>query len=249
MALRGWSLAQAARVLGLPVQRVERLVRRGIVPSNRDAKGRVSLAFTQLVLLQTAARLSREDRPWREIERALRAQTLDMDGLESVHQYEFGFGAQAPVQALLLPEHAPSGPLEPETMNAAEWYVLGQQVSDDSMASARDAYRRALELDPLHREARWALAELLANEDRLEAAERHLQLVELQLGDAEVASSRGRLLFEMDRLEEAEVVLRRAVDLDPDHGSSWLLLGRLYEHQGKKQEALRSLSEFKRLTE
>ncbi len=249
MALVGWSLKQAARVLGLPEEKIESLVRRGIVSATRNESGQVTLGFTQLVLLQTAARLFKEKQSWRVIEKALRKQALDMEGLESEQQFKFQFGAPARVQPLLVHSSSVPTKLEPETMNAAEWYVLGQRVEEDSAASARDAYRRALELDPIHQVARWALSEVLAGEDRVDAAERHLRLLEIQSPTAEVAAGRGRLLFDLDRYDEAEASLKRAVQLDPDSGSSWLLLGRLYEIQGRRQDALRSLSEFKRLTD
>ena len=59
-------------------------------------------------------------------------------------------------------------------VDAAEWYGLGYDLEAVAPAEARDAYRRAAELDPHHPDAHFDLARLHEKAGRKSAALRHL---------------------------------------------------------------------------
>ncbi|MBI2071639.1 MAG: tetratricopeptide repeat protein [Gemmatimonadetes bacterium] len=63
-----------------------------------------------------------------------------------------------------------------ETLSADEWYALGFDLEVTSPDEARDAYRRALELDPHHAGAHINLGRLLHEAGRLEDALGHYRL-------------------------------------------------------------------------
>ncbi|MBK7407986.1 MAG: tetratricopeptide repeat protein [Saprospirales bacterium] len=90
--------------------------------------------------------------------------------------------------------------------------------------------------------------------DYLESAVSHLEQGQWQkaLGELELVLSynprspiahdlKGMVLLQNQRLDEVESSLRKAVELAPDFALAWYNLSRLYEVQGKEQEALAHL--------
>src|SRR2546426_9393410 len=61
-------------------------------------------------------------------------------------------------------------------LDAADWYELGLELEAVEPGEARDAYRRALELDAHHADAHVNLGRLLHEQGMIEEAERHYRL-------------------------------------------------------------------------
>src|SRR2546427_12486816 len=61
-------------------------------------------------------------------------------------------------------------------LDAADWYELGVELEAVEPGEARDAYRRALELDAHHADAHVNLGRLLHEQGMIEEAERHYRL-------------------------------------------------------------------------
>src|SRR5438034_497665 len=62
-----------------------------------------------------------------------------------------------------------------EDLDAEQWFALGLELEVSEADEARDAYRRALELDPHHADAHVNLGRLLVEADRAEEAETHFR--------------------------------------------------------------------------
>lgn len=95
-------------------------------------------------------------------------------------------------------------------------FELGTQQHD-----ALQAYRRAVELDADHDEARFRLAQLLVTLSQAREALPHLQhLTAKQPANADVLVDLGRCLVQLDQQEQAEKTLAQARALKPDHAAA-----------------------------
>ena len=135
-----------------------------------------------------------------------------------------------------------------ETLSADEWYALGFDLEVTSPDEARDAYRRALELDPHHAGAHINLGRLLHESGRLEDALGHYRLaLQAQPDDPTAAFDLAIALEGTGRVHEAIAAYRHAIQADPKLADAYFNLARLYELAGKRAAALRYLSKYRRL--
>jgi Flp pilus assembly protein TadD len=82
--------------------------------------------------------------------------------------------------------------------------------------SAREAFRKAIELDETYAEAYFNLGLLLANDGQNEEAERLLRTAtQLDPNYHEAHGRLGILLQQLGRYSEAENELKRAIEIDP----------------------------------
>jgi Flp pilus assembly protein TadD len=82
--------------------------------------------------------------------------------------------------------------------------------------SAREAFRKAIELDETYAEAYFNLGLLLADDGQSEEAERLLRTATQLTPNSHKAHGRlGILLQQLGRYSEAEAELRRAIEIDP----------------------------------
>ncbi|MGH7672192.1 MAG: tetratricopeptide repeat protein [Gemmatimonadales bacterium] len=137
-----------------------------------------------------------------------------------------------------------------DDLSAADWYELGLEMEAVDPEEARDAYRRALELDAHHADAHVNLGRLLHEDNRVAEAERHYrQALAAHPRHATAAFNLGIALEDLRRPADAVDAYRTAIAADPRLADAHYNLARLYERQGKKAAALRHLSHYKRLTE
>lgn len=134
-------------------------------------------------------------------------------------------------------------------LDADDWYELGLELEAVEPGEARDAYRRALELDAHHADAHVNLGRLLHEAGLVEEAERHYrQALRERSEHADAAYNLGTALEDLNRLGEAVEAYRLAILADPRHSDAHYNLARLYEKTGKKAAALRHYAKYKRLT-
>jgi len=137
-----------------------------------------------------------------------------------------------------------------ETLSADEWYALGFDLEVTSPDEARDAYRRALELDPHHAGAHINLGRLLHEAGRLEDALGHYRVaLQANPDDSTAAFDLAIALEDVGRTNEAIHAYEQAIRSDPRLADAYFNLARLYELTGKRAAALRYLSKYKRLVE
>ena len=275
--MKGYSAREVAQLLDLKPAQVRAYVRAGFLQPERDARGDLLFSFQDLVLLRTAKHLTAAEISPQRVKRALerlRAQLPDGRPLTGVAisaegnrmvvrderarwdpedgQVLFDFGVRelvAAVQPLL--ERAAAKAKEREHEKTAEdWFALALNLEISSPSEARDAYRRAVELEPGHTDAHVNLGRLLQEAGEREAAEAHYR----QALDADPAHpvawfNLGLLLESMDRLDLAASALERTIENDPRAADAHYHAARIYEKLGQQTAALRHLRAYKKLTE
>ncbi len=135
-------------------------------------------------------------------------------------------------------------------MTALDWFELGLELEDTHPDQARDAYRRALELDPLDRESRLNMARLLRQAGLLEPAEAHYRLgADIHAEDAQPMVDLGSLCEGQARWWDAVVAYERAAERSPATRDVYRRLASLYERLGESAKALGALKIYRSLTE
>src|SRR5690242_7454139 len=133
-------------------------------------------------------------------------------------------------------------------LDAEDWYELGLELEAVDPREARDAYRRALELDAHHADAHVNLGRLLHEQGLVEEAERHYRLALREDREhATAAFNLGIALEDLDRPADAVEAYRVALAADPRLADAHYNIARLYERVGKNAAALRHLSIYRRL--
>ncbi len=131
--------------------------------------------------------------------------------------------------------------------NGTPWVANSSPPSPDQ---ARDAYRRALELNPALADAHVNLGRLLQEEGAAGAAiEQYRAALDTEPHHATAAFNLGIALEDLGRRQEAIAAYQQALSAEPDFADAHYNLAQLYEKTGRKQAALRHLAQYKRLAE
>lgn len=273
--MNGYTTRDVAELLDLSPPQVRRLARAGLPEADRGPRGEYRFSFPDLVLLRTARELREARVPPRRIRAALRelrdalprgrplsavrisaegGRVLVREG-ETVWnpesgQVQFDFAVSelaervAPrARRAAAAARAAEGETDPE-----EWYELGRELELSDPAEARDAYRRALELDPQHADARVNLGYLLQEEGRLEAAVEHYRAaLAAEPTHATAAFNLGVALEDLGRPREAERAYQMALEVDPGFADAHYNLSGLLERLGDGARALRHLRTYREL--
>lgn len=266
-----------ARLLGLPVADVRRLVRDGLVAARAEGDGR-RFSFQDLVLLRAAAGLSEARVPASRIRRALRllrarlpagrpltGVRIAADGERVVVQdggarwrpetgqvlLDFAAGDSPGQVAPVVPGPARSRDDDRDRdarLDAEVWYRWGRAREDAAPAEARAAYRRALAADRGHALAHLHLGRLLRAGGEASAAELHLRLaLAAPEHRARASLELGGALEDQDLLDEALLAYARALAADPALADAHRAAAGLLVRLGRPAEARRHLAEYRRL--
>lgn len=263
-----YSLREVSAMLGMSPAQIRAFAT--ILEPEQGPRGELRFGFHDLILLRTAGELSNARIPQRKLRRALERlreqlpadrsltgvritadgdQVIVRDG-DAVWNPESG-------QSLFdfavseIPETAPAFALRAvaeESSTAEEWYQLGCEREFTSAAEAKDAYERALQLDPKHADAHVNLGRLLHEEGLTADAETHYRAAMQANREHETASfNHGVALEDLGRADEAMDAYQRAIALDPENADAHYNLAGIYERRGEKQAALRHLKAYKAL--
>jgi tetratricopeptide (TPR) repeat protein len=135
-------------------------------------------------------------------------------------------------------------------LSAEEWYEIGCEQEASAPERAREAYERALALDPLMADAHVNLGRVLhVTGERGRAEPHYRQAVKLDPDDPTPHFNLGVLLEELGRRDEAVLAYRQAIVRDPDFADAHCNLGLLLEALGRRQEAIRHLMTARQLNE
>lgn len=266
--MKGYTTKDVARVLGLTVAQVRRFARDGFLTP--------PFSFKDLVILRAAKGLVAARIPTRRIRGALkrlRAQlprgrslaelriTAEGDRIvvsdgeatwspeSGQTQLDFAVSDLATRAAPVARRAARIARESADDLTALDWYEMGLELEAVDAEEARDAYRRALELDAHHADAHVNLGRLLHEEDRVVEAERHYrQALAADPEHATAAFDLGIALEDLRRPADAIDAYRRALAVDARLADAHYNLARLYERQGKKAAALRHWSAYRRLS-
>ena len=275
--MKSYTTRDVANLLGLSEAQVRSHARVGYLAPDRGPRNSYRFSFQDLVLLRAAEALRDARIAPRRIRRALRALSRELpagrslsgmrissegdrivvrDGSEAWNpesgQLLLDFrvaelaGQMAPVARRLA--HAARRSDEPLT--ADQWYDLGTDLETAAPDDARDAYARAVALDPRHASARVNLGRLLQDAGRpAEAAEQYRAALAVRPRHPTAAFNLGTALEDLGRRPEAIEAYRKALDADDDFADAHFNLARLYEQTGRRAAALRHLKAYRLLSE
>ena len=266
--------AQAARIIGLSVDRLRRYVRSGLVTPTRDERGRLHFDFLDLVLLRTTRGLLEQRVPVGRIGRVLRSLRRQIgdkpltqlsvfaDGKRVVAwdgrarwqpdsgQFLLNFDAgqvvrrAAQVARIGKTEHATLPRLTSE-----QWCDLAMEIEETSPIEARSAYHHALDLDPACMVARINLGRLLHGDGNLVGAEAHYrEAVRHDPACGLAWYNLGVVLEDRGKGAEALTCYEQAVAADPDLADAHYNLALLYEKQGRRNDAVHHLLIYRKLS-
>lgn len=264
---RSCTLEGACRLLDVPLAVVERCEQFGLIRAVAgaiDFQDLVSLRAVVTLLRQgltpsaVALALSRLAVFLPEMERPLAQARLVSDRGEILAELR---GARMNIRGQLLFDFAGTAPPVPGVSrelaerrrqgeeDAEQWFLAALDGEDEGdREGAREAYGRALAIDPGFVEARYNLANLHLAADRL--AEAEIEYRAVLDADPELACAwynLGYVLAEREEFEEAAAVLRRAVALLPEYADAHFNLALCCEELGWREEAVRHWRIFLRL--
>ena len=275
--MTGYTTEEVARLLGLSPTQIRSYSRAGFLSPARGARGDLRFSFQDLVLLRAAKGLMAARIPAARIRRALRRLKQELPRGRALSELritaeghrvmardgaltwipdsgqlvlDFDVATLAQRAAPLARRQAAAARRLEEDFDADEWFALGLELEVSAPEDARDAYRRALELDPHHADAHVNLGRLLQEAGRPADAEAQYRAVLADQPDHPTAwYNLGIALEDVRRPAEAIKAYERAIAADRRLADAYFNLARLYEQAGKRAAALRHLSKYRLLTE
>ena len=275
--MKCYTTRDVAKLLGLSEPQVRSHARVGYLSPDRGPRNAYRFSFQDLVLLRAAKALSEARIPQRRIRRALRALARELpvgrslsglrissegdrivvrDGDESWNPesgqllLDFHVVDLAGRAAPIARREARRARRSNEPLTAEQWYSLGVDLESAAPEDARDAYTRAVALDPRHASARVNLGRWLQEDGHPELAiTEYRAALASQPRHPTAAFNLGTALEELGRRAEAIEAYRRALKADGEFADAHFNLARLYEQAGRRAAALRHLKAYKLLSE
>jgi len=271
----GYSAKDVARLLDLSPAQVRAFVRDGLIEGKRGARGEYRFSFQDLVLLRVARELRGARVKPRRIRRALSAlrerlpagrslsalkigaegdRVVVHDGTKRWNpesgQLHFGFEVRDLARDAAPLARAQARAARERELSAEDWYELGCELEAPAPAEAREAYERALALEPAHVEANVNLGRLLHEEGDARAAEaRYRTALAVRPEDATAAFNLGVALEDQGRFEEALAAYESALAADPRCADAHYNAAGLCERLGRRDGALRHLRSYRELAQ
>jgi tetratricopeptide (TPR) repeat protein len=270
----GYTSADVAQILGLTPGEIRGYVRAGFLRPRKGSRGEHRFGLQDLVLLRTAKALATRVPPKR-LRKALRTlgerlpkgksltgvritavgdSVVVRDG-NSFWRVDSGQGVLdfevREISARVAPlarKAAAAARVDETRLGPEDWYSLALDLEACDPEQARDAYRRALELDPQHAAARVNLGRLLHELGRPGPAAAHYRLaLQTRPNDATAAFNLGVALEDLHEDTEAILAYERAVEADPGYADAFFNLSRVYERSGRASAAFRALKTYRSL--
>jgi tetratricopeptide (TPR) repeat protein len=273
---RAYRLRQVAELLGLGEGQIRGWVRAGFLEPARGPRGELRFSFQDLAFLRLVRGLANARVPPRRVRRALGRLKAELAGAAPLSslglhaagdevvarregvlwnpvsgQSHFDFAAELPPEVVDL-ARAPGAEdvsleLE-EEMDAADWYELGCELHDAEPDAAREAYARAVALDPDLCDAHVNLGCVLHDAGKLADAESHYRAaLARRAGDPVAWFDLGVALEDQERLDEARAAYEASLGCDPACADAHYNLARIRDRLGDTAAALRHLREYRRL--
>ncbi len=251
----------------MPRSAILGLVRAGFVSPGRGPRREYRFSFQDLILLRTARALAAAKVPARRITRSLKAlrrrlpQNVPLSGLRIravgdrviVAEGKSRWQADSGQLLLDLDVSLERGELNVKAKElpgdaAEDWFERGAGLEGDNVEKARQAYERALALDPAHLAARINLGRLLHEAGDAPRAEKtYRDGLERYVKDPLLYFNLGVLLAAAGRLEEAIAAYRSALHEDPRFADCHYNLALAYEAAGNPRGAIRHMGEYRKL--
>ncbi len=272
-----YSVREVSAMLGLSAAQIRDWAARGFLTPERDEEGDLRFGFQDLVILRTAGELTAAKIPTRKIRRVLasvRAQLPEGRSIAGVRiaadgervvvhdgktiwnpesgQSLFDFSVEEiaeKTKPIALAAVREAKAREENDLDADAWYELASDLELSDPAEARDAYEKAIALDPAHLDAHINLGRLLHEDGDAASAEKHYRAALTSDPTHPVAAfNLGVALDDLGRLSDAADAYRRAIELDPDNPDAHYNLAGILERQHDKAGAVRHLTRYRALT-
>jgi tetratricopeptide (TPR) repeat protein len=271
--MKSFTTRDVARLLDLSPAQVRTQARAGFLRPERGARNAYRFSFPDLVLLRTAKALADAKIPARRIHRALRRLVRQLPRGRSLTEIRItAEGDRVVVRDGQTAWNPESGQLVLDlsvarlanraapvarravreakraevALDAEQWFELGLEMEAVVTGQAREAYQRALDLDPRHADARVNLGRLLQEDGKaLEAAGHYLAALAAVPDHPTAAFNLGTALEDLGRWVDAIAAYERALEADPDFADAHYNLGLLCERVGRKRDAVRHLKAYK----
>ncbi len=141
-----------------------------------------------------------------------------------------------------------TAPTTGKPATADQWYDAAVDLEGEAPERAREAYERALALDPGHAEAHLNLGRLLHEAGAVVEAEAHYRTaLASDPASARAFYNLGVALEDQGRRPGAVEAYEAALRLDPELAVAHFNLSRLHEALGRATEALAHLAAYKRI--
>lgn len=264
-----YGVRDVEKLLGLPRSTIRALINAGFVSPARGARNAWQFSFQDLIVLRTAQALSAANVPHRRIVKSLKElrkhlpDSMPMSGLrigavaDHIVVSEAGARWQAETgQYLLAFEGDPEGGSlsvidrtnEPRMGNERGWFDRAVSLEQNNVDAAIGAYEKAIAADPDHLDAHVNLGRLLHEAERYAHAERiYRDALKIAGGDSLILFNLAVLYEDMDRKVDAVAAYETALRIAPDFADAHFNLALLFEQLEKPQEAIRHMSQYRRL--
>jgi tetratricopeptide (TPR) repeat protein len=260
-----YSVREVSAMLGLTPAQIRSFANKGFLTPERGERGELRLGFRDLIILRTAGELSAAKIPQRKVQRVLELLREQLPPGRSLTGVRIAADGERVVvsdgDAVWNPESGQAlfdfsvselteTPVQVPVSHhdADEWFALGCELEMSSNERAREAYERAVELDPGFADARVNLGRLLHEERAPAAAEKQYRAALETDPNHDVAwFNLGVALEDLGRLQDAAEAYQRAIELDPSNADAHYNISGILERRGDKQDALRHLSEYRKL--
>ena len=265
--MHDYSIADIERLIGLSRTVVRTLIRQQFVEPRRGSRREYRFSFQDLLVLRTAKALSGARLSNRRITRSLRdlrrrlPEHAPLSGLSlravgdtvSIREGQAEWASDSGQYLLALDVVVSDGKLhiierisEPPAQELDQLFEQAGELEESDPQQAIGLYRRCLELDDAHLEARINCARLLHLSGKFELAEQ-LYRTEACLRHADALFNLGVLLEDTGRSEQAIDSYLAAITIDPEFADAHYNLARLYEIQGNDPHMIRHLRQYRTL--
>jgi tetratricopeptide (TPR) repeat protein len=268
-----YSIREVSAMLGISPAEIRAYATDGFLDPERGTDGELRFGFHDLIILRTAGELTAAQIPKRKVRRVLQrlreqlpegrsltAVRITADGERVIVRdgevvwnpesgqslFDFAVADLAAKAAPLIHRNAADARERAHELTADDWYELGCELEMSSVEQAKDAYARALAVDPQHIEANVNLGRLLHEEGAPAAAEKHYRAaLDVDPDDETAIFNLGVALEDLGRTADAVRAYKRAIQLDPGNADAHYNLAGIYERRGQKQDALRHLKTYR----
>ena len=267
--MHDYGVRDVERLLGLSRSAIRSLVSAGFVSPSRGARNSWRFSFQDLIVLRTAQALADAQVPQRRITRSVKElrrhlpETMPLSGLSicavadrvvvregasrwqaESGQYLLEFEADPTSGALNVVE----GAVPAAARDSQEWINRGIDLERENPVKAIEAYQHAIAIDPSRLDARINLGRLLHETRRYAKADEVYRAALRACGnDALLLFNHGVLLDDMDRKAAAMQAYAAALREDATFADCHYNLALLYQKAGKTKEAIRHLSQYRKL--
>ena len=265
-----YGVGEIQRLLRLPRSTIRSMVDAGFVTPMRGPRNAWLFSFQDLVLLRTAQALAEARIPRRRIARAVRAlrsrlpSSMPLTGLRIdavgdqvvVLEGERRWRAESGQYLLAFDGSPANGTLTvargkkiPAARGARQWFEEGMALEKTDPQQAKQAYARAIAIEPDFTDAYLNLGCLLHETGDLQEAERaYATGLEACGREPELLFNLGVLLEDLGRAVEARDAYEEALRGDARHADCHYNLALLCEGSGDGKEAIRHMAQYRRLT-